>query len=65
MNEDRIEVTGRLVREGAGFVLRRDGGGMLWLQLGRTPVDAVEKQVRVTGRLIGDALVEVEGVALM
>lgn len=55
-----ITLTGLLVRDGGGFVLRRDGGGQIRLDLLRTPVDHVEKQVRVTGSLLADDLVEVE-----
>lgn len=59
----RIEETGTLVRDGGAFALRRDLGGRYLLELQRVPVDHVEKRVRVTGVLVGDDLVCVEGVA--
>ena len=58
-----IEETGMLIRDGGGFALKRDSGGRYRLELHRTPVDHVEKRVRVTGLLIEDDLVNVEGVA--
>jgi len=58
-----IDETGTLVRDGGGFVLRRDAGGRWRLDLHRVPVDHVEKRVRITGILVADGLVEVEGVA--
>jgi len=61
--DQRIDETGTLVRDGAGFALRRDAGGRYQLHLHRVPVDEVEKRVRVIGTLIGDDLVEVDGVA--
>jgi hypothetical protein len=60
---DRIEETGVLVRDGGGFALRRDVGGLYRLELSRTPVDHVEKRVRITGTLLADDLVQAEGVA--
>ncbi|WP_298815246.1 DUF5818 domain-containing protein [uncultured Sphingomonas sp.] len=57
-----IDETGTLVRDGGAFVLRRDAGGRYQLQLQRTPVDLVEKRVRVVGLLIAPDLVSVEGV---
>ncbi|MBW6524829.1 hypothetical protein KZ810_15120 [Sphingomonas sp. RHCKR47] len=58
-----VDETGMLVRDGGAFVLRRDAGGRYQLQLQRTPVDLVEKRVRVVGTLIASDLVSVEGVA--
>lgn len=58
----RIDETGTLVRDGASFALRRDVGGRYRLELHRVPVDHVEKRVRVIGMLIGDDLVDVDGV---
>ncbi|HEX7871726.1 MAG TPA: DUF5818 domain-containing protein [Sphingobium sp.] len=55
-----LVVSGLLVREGGGFVLRRDGGGQVRLDLLRTPVDHVEKRVRITGTPVADDLIEVE-----
>jgi hypothetical protein len=61
---DRIEETGTLIRDGGGFVLKRDGGGRLRLDLPRTPVDEVEKHVRLVGICIGTDHVDVEGLRL-
>lgn len=61
---NRIEETGTLVRQDGGFVLRRDAGGLYRLDLLRVPVDEVEKHVRIVGILVGDGLVDVDGVAL-
>lgn len=51
------------MRDGAGFLLHRDAGGTYRLILNRTPVDHVEKHVRITGVLMADGVVEVDGVA--
>lgn len=59
---DTIEETGILVREGGGFILRGDMGVTYRLELSRTPVDHVEKRVRVIGVLAGDCITA-EGVA--
>jgi hypothetical protein len=59
----RIDESGTLLRVAGGFALRRDLGGRWRLDLRRTPVDHVEKRVRITGVLVGDDLVEVDGVA--
>ena len=59
----RIEETGTLIRDGAGFALRRDVGGRYRLDLHRVPVDEVEKRVRISGILVGEDLVDVVGVA--
>lgn len=59
----RIDETGMLIRDGGGFYLRRDLGGRYLLALPRTPVDLVEKRVRLVGTLIGDDLVDADGVA--
>ena len=61
---DPVDETGTLTREGGGFLLRRDGGGRLRLELRRTPVDEVEKHVRVIGQWIGPDHVDVEGLRL-
>lgn len=60
---ERIDETGRLVRDGAGFLLHRDGGGTYRLVLLRVPVDHVEKRVRVFGYRDEGDIVEVEGVS--
>lgn len=52
-----------LVRDGAGFAIRAERGVLFHLQLHRVPVDHVEKRVRVVGRLIGERLIEADGVA--
>jgi len=62
---DHVDETGLLVREGAGFYLRRDRGGKFQLDLHRTPVDQVEKRVRVIGTYVGADTVDVEGVSLI
>jgi hypothetical protein len=54
-----------LVRDGGCFYLRRDAGGRFRLDLHRTPVDEVEKRVRLIGTYVRDDLVEVDGVALI
>jgi hypothetical protein len=51
-----------LLRQDGGFVLKRDRGGYCRLELHRTPVDLVEKRVRVIGRLIGEGHVDTDGV---
>jgi hypothetical protein len=51
-----------LLRDGGGFVLKRDLGGHYRLELQRTPVDLVEKRVRVIGLLTGTDHVEADGV---
>jgi hypothetical protein len=58
-----IDETGTLVRDGGAFYLRRDAGGRYQLELPRTPVDLVEKRVRLIGTLVGDDLVTADGVA--
>ena len=51
-----------LVRQGGGFSLKRDVGGLYTLELQRTPVDLVEKRVRVIGAMTRPDHVEAEGV---
>jgi hypothetical protein len=60
-----IDETGTLIREGGAFWLKRDAGGRYRLDLRRTPVDEVEKRVRVIGVYAGDGSVDVDGVALI
>lgn len=60
---DPVSMEGTLVRDGAGFALRGPRGILYHLQLHRVPVDHVEKRVRVAGTLIGDYLIEADGVA--
>lgn len=59
----RIDETGTLIRDGGAFYLRRDAGGRYQLELQRTPVDLVEKRVRLVGTLIDAARVDADGVA--
>lgn len=59
----RIEETGTLLRDAAGFSLRRDLGGRWRLDLHRVPVDHIEKRVRITGVVVSEGLVDVDGVA--
>ena len=56
-------VPGRRILDGGAFYLRRDLGGRYELELHRTPVDLVEKRVRLVGTLVGPTLVNAEGVA--
>jgi hypothetical protein len=59
----RISETGMLLRDGGGFALRRDLGGRWRLDLYRVPIDHIEKRVRVTGVVVGEDLVDVDGIA--
>lgn len=54
--------TGLLLRVEGGFALRCDGGGQVRLDVPRTPVDHVEKRVRITGTYIAEDLIEVESI---
>jgi len=42
-----------LIRDGGAFFLRRDQGGRYLLELQRTPVDLVEKRVRLVAHWSG------------
>lgn len=59
---DTIDETGLLIREGGGFVLRRDAGGRWDLRLHRVPVDLVGKRVRLIGIEAELGLIDAEGV---
>ncbi|MCU6455286.1 DUF5818 domain-containing protein [Sphingomonas sp. A2-49] len=59
----RIDETGTLIHDGGAFYLRRDLGGRYELELQRTPVDLVEKRVRLVGTLVASAIVAADGVA--
>jgi hypothetical protein len=59
----QIVETGTLVREGAAFVLRRDAGGYYRLELSRVPVNVFQKRVCITGTIVAQNLVCVDGVA--
>nr|WP_244646945.1 DUF5818 domain-containing protein [Sphingomonas sp. CFBP 8760] len=52
-----------MIRDGGAFYLRRDLGGRYMLELRRTPVDLIEKRVRLIGTLVGVDLVNADGVA--
>ena len=54
---------GTLIRDGGGFALRRDVGGRYRLDLHRVPIDHVKKRVRITGTLMREGLVDVDGLA--
>lgn len=59
----RIDESGTLFREQGGFVLRRDLGGRWMLDMHRVPFDLVEKRVRISGTVVAEGLVDVDGVA--
>jgi hypothetical protein len=59
----RIDETGTLIRDGWAFYLRRGLGGRYELELQRTPIDLVEKRVRLVGTLVTSAIVAADGVA--
>jgi hypothetical protein len=59
----RVDEVGTLIRDGGAFYLRRDRGGRFELELHRTPVDLVEKRVRLVGTVVGPDLVNADGVA--
>jgi hypothetical protein len=59
----RVDEVGTLICDGGAFYLRRDLGGRFELELHRTPVDLVEKRVRLIGTLVGANLVNADGVA--
>lgn len=59
----KVVESGTLLHEDGSFVLRRDLGGRWLLDLHRVPVDHVEKRVRVTGTIVGEGLLDVDGVA--
>lgn len=59
----RVDEVGTLIRHCGAVYLRRDVGGRYLLELHRTPVDLVEKRVRLIGTLVGPDLVNADGVA--
>lgn len=59
---DHVEETGMLLRDGGGFLLRRDAGGTWRLNLHRVPVNHVAKHVRITGVVAAQGQLDVEGV---
>jgi hypothetical protein len=58
----RIHELGTLIRDEGGFALRRDVGGRWRLDLHRVPVDHVERRVKITGVIVAEDLVDVDGV---
>jgi hypothetical protein len=64
MTVEAVNETGILLRLEGGFALKRDAGGLYRLDLHRTPVDLVEKRVRVIGIRIGPEHVDADGVQL-
>lgn len=60
---DPFDARGTLVRDGGGFALRMAGGALVRLVLARTPVDLVEKQVRVVGSYAADGAIDADGVS--
>jgi Protein of unknown function (DUF5818) len=62
MAADAVNETGILLRLEGGFALKRDAGGYYRLDLHRTPVDLIEKHVRVIGIKIGPEHVDADGV---
>jgi len=58
----RVDEIGTLIGDGAAFYLRRDRGGRYALELHRTPVDLIEKRVRLVGTLVGPNIVNAHGV---
>jgi len=62
INGTRIDEIGMLIREGGTFYLRCDVGGRYQLELQRTPVDLVEKRVRLVGTLVAPSLISADGV---
>lgn len=59
----RVDETGTLIRDGGAFYFRRDLGGRYQLELQRTPVDLMEKRVRLVGTLVAPSTVAADGVA--
>lgn len=57
-----IDGTGTLICNGDSFAFRRDLGGRYALELRCTPAGLVEQRVRLIGTLVGDNLVNADGV---
>ena len=55
----RIEETGTLMREDAGFALRRDSGGRVRLDLHRVSAPPLDRRVHIVGVLVADGLIDV------
>ncbi|MBB4640193.1 DUF5818 domain-containing protein [Rhizorhapis suberifaciens] len=60
---ERIEASGTLLRDGAGFLLKCHHGVNWRLNLHRVPIDHVAKQVRIVGVMAAEDQIDVEGVA--
>ena len=60
----KVDETGLLLRDGGSFYLRRDAGGRFALDLRRTPIDEVEKRVRLVGTYVGGDLVDADTSAI-
>ena len=58
------EYAGLLVRDAGGFVLQCDDGSFYRLELLRTPIDAVEKRVIISGSRRENGVIEADGVRL-
>ena len=59
----RNDEAGTLIRHGGASYPCRDLAGRHLLEPHRTPVDLVEKRVRLVGTMIGKDLVRADGVA--
>ena len=59
----RVEELGTLLCEKGGFVLRRDVGGRWKLDLHRVSVDNIGKRALVSGVIVANGLVDVDGIA--
>lgn len=59
----RVDEIGTLIHVGGAFYLRRNVDGRYQLELHRTPVELVEKRVRLVGILVGPDLVNADGMA--
>ena len=63
-DQESMQYAGLLQRDAAGFLLLCDDGQRYRLELLRTPIDEVEKQVLVTGRVTHGGLLEADGIRL-
>ena len=59
----RVDETGTLIRDGEGFVLRRDVGGRWKLDLHRVSVAHVKNRVRISGIIVAKDLIDVDALA--
>jgi Protein of unknown function (DUF5818) len=58
-----VDESGTLLHESAGYVLRRDAGGRWKLDMHRVQTDYVKKRVRITGVIVADGMVDVNGIS--